>query len=81
MECLKAPPRPTRFAHGGTLFARRIFFFRPRWEPVRRLFSKQPHNIAKNAYCSRDIYLQLERSVIKLVIIHSTQKKLIHWLL
>ena len=37
--------------------------------------------IAKNAYCSRDIYLQLERSVITLVIIHGTQKKLIHWLL
>ena len=26
MECLQAPPRPTRFAHGVTLFARRIFF-------------------------------------------------------
>ena len=37
--------------------------------------------IAKNAFCSRDIILQLERSVITLVIIHSTQKKLIHWLL
>ena len=37
--------------------------------------------IAKSAYCSRDIYLQLERSVTTLVIIHSTQKKLIHWLL
>ena len=37
--------------------------------------------IAKNTYCSRDIYLQLERSVITLVIIHSTQKKLVHWLL
>ena len=32
-------------------------------------------------YCSRDIYLQLERSVIMLVNIHSAQKKLIHWLL
>ena len=38
-------------------------------------------NIAQNAYCSRDIYLQLERSVIILVNIHSAQKKLIHWLL
>ena len=37
--------------------------------------------MAKNAYCSRDIYLQLERSVITPVIIHSAQKKLIHWLL
>ena len=26
MECLQAPPRATRFAHGVTLFARRIIF-------------------------------------------------------
>ena len=39
MECLQAPPYPTCFAHGVTLFARWIFFFRPRWEPVRRLIS------------------------------------------
>ena len=38
-------------------------------------------SIAQNAYCSRDIYLQLESSVIMLVNIHSAQKKLIHWLL
>ena len=37
--------------------------------------------IAKNAYCSWDIYLQLKRSVITPVNIHSAQRKLIHWLL
>ena len=47
------------------------------------IWSKLPKsiNIAQNAYCSRDIYLQLERSVIMLVNIHSARKKLIHWLL
>ena len=62
------------FALLGCFFGRKKMHVRLLWRPT-------GHNIAKNAYCSRDIYLQLERSVITLVIIHSTQKKLIHWLL
>ena len=44
-----------------------------------RILTRQP--IAQNGHCSCNIYLQLERSVITLFIIHSAQKKLFHCLL
>ena len=55
------------------------------WEIVHRPPGKKngraPISPMREFYCSRDIYLQLERFVITLVIIHSAQKKFIRWLL